>query len=573
MRGLAGAALSAVANGRFVTPWSVAISLPLSLTVMAPVGYGIEPLAALPAMIATWICFAMALAAVAVIERTMRRTRTRTVIVILGVLLCAAMRPVVQDAWLHLIGLPEPPIDQLPFRMATNVFVWVVVLSIVAVLEESLRSLRRTNTLLRSVVAALSQAQGRAQIFAQEARQLLEEAQSALGITIDDLRPTSAEVRRLGEEDLRAWSHRFAALADASDEGDESDVHALRPDGPATRRSAVRPLTMLRLPPPGIVTVLYAVCLLPYAARTQAPVDVITGSVALLVGGAIVDAVPRRRARARTPRKANRLFLLLSAVVGLALSALAAGQGVAPIIAMVSAIAYLGFAFAAGACTGALHSLRREQHRLSGAISHAQRATRAGTRPTRQALRGTAELLHRDGQGACVVFAMAHAAPTSIEIRKLQHDLTAVVDRMPSAFAAAHRPAGQVSLTGLLNTWANVIDLHTDIDDDSVLALQKTPWIAQDCYDVIAEGLLNVAKHGSERRAEVSLIRVSTGAGPRLRVRVTSIGEAPPGTRLRATSRMHRLGARLIPHPGAVTLEALFPLTADPVVVSAEHRA
>lgn len=572
MRRLAGAALSALASGRFMTLWSVATSLPLSLTVMAPVGYGIEPLSALPAVFATWVCFAMALAAVAVIERRMRKTRTRTVLVILGVLLCAAMRPVMQDAWLHLVGLPAPPVDQLPLRMATNVFVWAVVLSIVAVLEESLRSLHRTNTLLRSVVAALSRAQERAQAFALEARQLLDRARSALGTAIDDLQLTPVDVRRLGDEHVRAWSHRLAALADTSDAGDESDVSALFPGDRTARQPALGRRTMFRLPPPGIVTVLYAACLLPYAVRTQEPVDLITGSAVLLLGGAIVDTVPRRRAIARTPRSAKRLFLLLSAAVGLVLSALAAGHGVAPTIAMVSAITYVGFAVAAGACTGALHELRREQHRLSSAVSHAQRATRAGTRPTREALRGTAELLHRDGQGACVVFAMAHAAPTSIEIRQLQHDLGAVVDRMPSVFADAHHPSGQVSLSGLLDTWAHVIDLRTDIDDESFLALQMAPWIAQDCYDVIAEGLLNAAKHASERRADVSLIRVSTGAGPRLRVRVTSVGGVPPGTRLRASSRMHELGARLISRSGAVILEAAFPLTAEPAVVSAEHH-
>lgn len=107
---------------------------------------------------------------------------------------------------------------------------------------------------------------------------------------------------------------------------------------------------------------------------------------------------------------------------------------------------------------------------------------------------------------------------------------------------------------------------------ESHLALQTAPWVAQDCYDLIAEGLLNAVKHGRERRAAVSLRCVASGAGPRLRARVSSAGQIPPGVRLRPSSRMHELGARLIAGHGQVVLEAVFPLATDPAVVSAEHR-
>ena len=566
MRALARAVVGAVGSGRFLTAWSIAIALPLSLTVMAPVGVG---LASLPALVATWLCFTAGLTATAMIERRALATRTRIFVALTGIAVCSALRPIVQDAWLGLGGIDTPHPDQLPFRIATNLVVWLVVLSAVAVIEGTLRALRRTNGLLRSVAAALAQAQARTAAFAQEARDLVAEAAAALDAAINDAPGSSAGVRLLGAEQLRSWSHRLAAFAESGAAAPHRDLpdEATEHPAPRTRRLSVR------VPPRGVVTVVYAASLLPYAARTQEPIDLLTGLAVLVGGGAIVDALPRRRAWSRSPRRATGLFLTLSAALGLALSALATAQGVTPLLAAVSAIAYVGFALAAGICTGALHDLRRERRRLSGAVADAQHAARAGTRPTREGLRGAAELLHRDGQGACIVFALAHPTPTPSALQGLRHDLHMVVDRMPQAFSASHDPGSQVSLNGLFDTWAHVIDLRIDIDDESHTALGTVPWIARDCYDVVAEGLLNAAKHGGDRRAEVSLRQVATGAGPQLRVRVSSHGAAAPGAVLRATSRMHDLGARLVPGAEGVTLEASFPLTAAPAVVSAEHRS
>ena len=572
MRNLLRAAGRAVGSGRFLTPWSIAASLPLSLTVMAPTGDGVDPLNALAATGATWLCFGAALAVIAALERWSRTRRARTAIVIAGIIVCAALRPVVQDGWLHLSGFPTPPTDQLPFRIATNIVVWAVVLSILAVLESSLRSLRRANALLRSVAQELARAKDEAQVFATDAGHLVDRARATLDAAIVELEPTSAGVRRLGGEQIREWSHRLAELSAAKGTaGPRSADDALFDDGVPLARPARRRLPF-RVPPPGMVTLVYAACLFPYAARTQTPLDLLIGVAALAAGGVLADLLPRRRTITRIPHGASWLFALLSLAVGVALAALAVAQGVTPLLAAVSAIAYVGFALAAASCAGVLHSLRREQHRLSSAVSAAQDLARAGTRPTREGLRAAADLLHAEAQGACIVFALAHPTPTLDEVQLLKDDLAAVVGRLPDAFTAAPGPSAHVSLTALFDTWAHVIDLRLDIDEAARSALQHAPWVARDCYDVIAEGLLNSAKHASERRAAVSLHRVTTGAGPRLRVRVSSAGAAAPGARLRASSRMQELGARLIRIPDGVTLEASFALSSVPAVVSAEHR-
>lgn len=572
MRNLRRAAVRAFGGGRFLTVWSIAASLPLSLTVMAPTGVGIDTLTALPAMVATWLCFAAALTGIAAWERRGRSRRERAAVVTAGIVVCAAMRPVMQDGWLHLAGLPAPPSGQLPYRIATNIVVWMIVLSIIAVLDSSLRSLRRTNALLRSVAQELARAQDDAHALATDARNLLDRAQSTLDAAIIEMEPTSAGVRRLGDEWIREWSHRLAELAEKKEAGNPRRARDGFGDRADPRSSPSPRYVLFRLPPPGLVTLIYTVCLLPYATRTQTPLELLIGIAALAAGGAVVDFLPRRRAIARVPHHASLLFMILSCVVGIALAALAAAQGVAPLLAAVSAIAYIGFAFAAGTCAGALHRLRSEQHRLSSAVADAQQLARAGTRPTRDGLRAAADLLHADAQGACILFALAHPTPDPDDIRRLRAELATVVSRLPEAFATADDPRAHTSLTALFETWAHVIELRVDVDDEARDVLSSIPWVVRDCYDIVAEGLLNAAKHASERRAEVSIRRVTTGAGPRLHVRVSSPGIAARGTRLRASSRMQELGAHLVRIPGGVALEAAFALPLRAAVVSTEHR-
>ncbi|WP_282847546.1 hypothetical protein [Microbacterium oxydans] len=571
MRRLLSASARAIGSGRFLTPWSFAVTFPLSLTVMAPTGDGIRLGDALPAMAATWLCFTAALAGVAALERGVRSRRARRSVVIVGIVLCAALRPVLQDAWVEASGLPTPAAIQIPSRIATNILVWVLVLSIVALLESALRSLRRTNELLRTVAVELTRARDDASTFASEARQLLERAGASLEAAIAHVDPTSAGVRRLGDEQFRQWSHRFAELAETTRASRSRGAeHPGREDNALARSSQRR--GALRLPPAGIVALIYVVSILPYAVRTRSLPDLLVGIAALAAGSMLADLLPRRRWTARIPGADSSLFVLLSVVVGVALAALAAGQGVPPLFAAISAIAYAGFALAAARCAGLLHTLRCERRRLASAVAEAQHVTRAGIRPTRDALRAAADLLHADAQGACVLFALAHPIPCPDEIEHLHADLAAVVRRLPETFMDARDHGTQVSLMSLVDTWGRVMDLHLDVDDGTGEALRKDPQVARDCYDVIAEGLLNAAKHAGAPRARVSLRQVQTGAGPQIRVRVSSPGALALDAQLRPSSRMLELGARLVSDPNGVSLEAAFALTVPAVVVSAEHR-
>jgi predicted lysophospholipase L1 biosynthesis ABC-type transport system permease subunit len=95
----------------------------------------------------------------------------------------------------------------------------------------------------------------------------------------------------------------------------------------------------------------------------------------------LVDHVARRRRFVRSARLSATVYLLGAAIGGVVLSVLAAIYGHRGLLALLPAIDYLAFALAAGLCAGAVQRLRREQRRLSGTITHSQRASREGSVP------------------------------------------------------------------------------------------------------------------------------------------------------------------------------------------------
>lgn len=571
MRRLLGTVLSALRSGGFLSRWSLIATLPLSVTVMAPFGAGAGAPSAWPAAIATWLCFLAGLVLVALLGRRLSGPRGRLLATVAGVLLCAALRPVVQDLWTGASGLPTPPPGQLPFRIATNLLVWAVVFTVVAVLEGSLRALHGTNALLRTVAAELALAKARASAFDERASRAVDEAAAELRTGVDALAPGAAAgviAKELGATGFRTWSHRLRALAQESDA--LSETGSIPVGAPADGETADRAVRRMpfRLPAVGAVTMVYGATVLPYALRSMSANDLLIGLLVLLAGGAVIDAAARARMLARRRGSAGAAFLMMSAAMGILLSALAAAGGIPPGIAGVSAVVYLAFAIAAGLCAGALHALRREQRRLSGAIAGAQRAAREDTRPVREGLRRAAELLHRDGQGECTVFGLAHPDPAPADVALLRERLGRTLDALPAAMSAAGEGDAATALETLISTWGRVIDLRSDISPAAQRVLDTAPWAAHDAYDLVAEGLLNAVKHGSERRAEVGIEVVPTGAGPHLRVRVRSFGALPAGAHLRPASHVRDLGARLLPTPGGALLEAALPVPSDSVATA-----
>ncbi|MDL9979619.1 hypothetical protein [Microbacterium candidum] len=568
MNRLAAAVRAAAGSGHFVSGWSAAVSLALSLSVMAPAAGGSWAALAL-AGLATWACFAAALIVVGIVERWMPRPRGRAVFVAIAIVATAASRPMIQDAWLHLFGAQPPPAWQLPFRIATNAAVWAIVLCAIAIIVDTLRSLRETNILLGAAVARLDEAGRGADAFAVRARATILEAVADLRHGVERLpssRDAAAEVRLLAMERVRPWSHRLVRLVE-SDPAPSAIAAPVVPAPPAGVRFAGIRLPPFRLPPVGVATVLYAACLLPYATRAASPIALLLGVVTAVLGGLLADTLPRRRSISRIGR-APALFGILAVCVGTALTVLASAAGAPPALAIVPVLVYPALALAAGLCTGAVHALRVEQRRLSAAIKAAQRASRAGTRPARDALGAAAELLHRDGQSRCTLFVLEHPDPSDHELAALVRELRELVESVATVF---DRPpsAGTASIAALVSTWGRVIDLQVSVAPDAQVVLDAGSGEAQDVYDIVAEGVLNAVKHTSAHRAEAAVDVIRTGAGPHLRVRVKSFGPLRPGAELRPASHVRSLGAHVRPAPGGAVLEAALPVPA--AVVSAEH--
>ncbi len=574
MNRLRAAARDVVTSGRFVSAWSIAISLPVSLTVMAPQSTGAPGWSWLGATFAAWCCFAATLAIVGVFERRIADASARRLLVMLGVLAISASRPLLQDGWLTALGVEVAPPSQLPFRIATNVVVWAVVLTAVAIIVDALRSLRTANALLRSVIRELDLHDQRTARFEARARTALQDA-------ADDVRRMSEALRRPDDapdaraliDRLRRSSHALTVLedADANDSVYAEAKPGVQPRPTLRDASARHSRIPLRLPPIGVVPALYVVCMLPYAIRAEPFAEILVGLAVVVVGGLFADVVPRRRAIRRRGSLSIVVFGLLSMGLGVAMTAIALTNGSPLGGALTPALVYPALAIVSAMCAGAIAALRAEQRRLSDTVARQQYSARADTRRTRDALREAGEVLHRDGQGRAVLFEMQHPDPLRVDRDAFAAELDALATRVAGVMSAASDAGGRSSIDALVETWGRVMDVRAGISAEARTALARHPSAACDAYDIVAEGLLNAVKHSGSRVVELEITVVATGSGRRLRVCVTSAGALVPGAELRALSHARALGARLVASDDGTRLEAAITLDDGAPVVSAEH--
>ncbi|MBT9607355.1 hypothetical protein [Microbacterium sp.] len=548
---------AALAGGRFVTRWTFVAVFAVSLIVLAPLPAALTPVERATVSLMTAAMFAAAWGLVAVIERRMSAPVARAAIVATALVVTAILRPVGQDALSLALGLPAPTPDTLPLRAATNLAVWTIALIGTAVLVGAARATRETDALLRAVLAQLRSSADRVADFRVDAHRAVSAAAAAIGaaqpVTTDDVRALATQ--------LRTHAHALGALADGLPS---------QPTAPAAR--ARPPRGDFRLPPVGLTAAVYGVAVFPYAVRTIAPIDLALGLSATVVLGLLADTVPRLPRLRRARIAGGAIFAVAVVAVGVVLAAIGAAQGVPFPASAVPALAYPALAAALARWRGGARTLAVERRRLSGAIAERVRADDLGTRAVRAGLHEAAERLHRDGQGAAVQFVLRHPDPGPDELAAFRAELAAVADGVRRALDAPATGAGAASLDALLATWARAMPVDAHVTDAARGALRTDPALARDVIDVVAEGLLNAAKHARERAAAVAVELRATAGGPRLDVRVASPGAPPRGAALRAGARAHALGARLRDAGDTAVLEARFAI-ADTDVVSAEHSA
>lgn len=552
-----------LSSGRFVSRWTFVAIVGVSVTVLAPLPetlsegerLAVGALAALP--------FAGAWALVGLVERAVFGRAVRASIVVGTLVVASIARPAVQDAVSQALGLAIPSADATPLRAATNLVVWTIALGGTAALVDLARSTRETNALLREVLAQLEGGADRVRRYSDLARADTAAAADAL----EAPRPaTVAGVRSLAV-DLRAHAHALSTRA-------EERLTATSPASPAPAAARVAG-TPFRLPPVGLPAAIYSLAVLPYALRSVSPLDLVIGLLAALVCGGAGDLLARRAVLRRRHVASTVVFLAGAMLTGLALGAVAIAQGVALPLAIIPVLAYPALSAALARGRGALRTLTVERRRLSTAIGARARADDLGTRRVRAGLHEAAELLHRDAQGAAVRLTLQQPQPTEAEITAFLAGLRPLAGAVRGALDAPAAVSTAVPLDPLLQTWGRAMPVRADIGDDARNVLLGDPGLARDVVDVVAEGLLNVAKHARVRTADIEVRITPTAAGPRLRVRVMSPGAPSPRARLRADSRAHLLGARLTAAADTAVLEAVFAVAHDTAasgsVVSTDH--
>lgn len=562
MRRLASAVVHVVGGGAYVSIWTLAVAVALSLTVVSPAG-DLPPDEAFDGFVVSLIgalVFGLLLGLVAVLERNIPTPRGRATAVFAGVAVAAAARPLVQDAALRAAGFPGDSVEVLAFRVATNLVVWLVTLSVTALVVDAIRSRRRVNALLRSVRAELAAAQQSTEAYDRAARALVvrvvDDARTRLGQWNDP--PTVEQVRAFAADAARADSHDLADLAAAEPPRmpGELDVGRARLFG-------------LRLPPVGLVGLVYLVFMLPYAVRAATPAVLVVGAVFLVIGSLATDYLPRRLSVLSGGRARAGVFLGVSVLTGFALSLASVLGGLTGIRVLIPALAFPLIAFAFAMLAAVVHALQVGQRRLSHAVASQQRALRRGTAPARAALTDAAQILHRDVQARCVLQLQTPSAGIAADIDEL-------LAQAADVFARPAPPVGAGAVDQVIATWAHVIAVDVRIDDDARAALDGDGTLARDAYDIVAEGLLNAVKHADARRVGVSVDLTSTGAGRMLRLAVRCEGILQRGAALRPASHVRSLGAELVQVADSVVLRAL--LVVDPggsrhPVVSAVHPA
>lgn len=543
-------------SGRFVTRYTFAVILLVSVTVLAPTPAPLHPGHRVLVAIVTAGVSALVWGAVAVAERSTTRSALRGGIVAAALSVWAVSRPSMQDAVSLAFDLPVPPPGTEVLRAATNLLVWVIALGGTAALVEAARTARSTNALLRSVLEDLRSSADRAHLFAADAAAAVHAAAELVRVPID----AAVDSARARAAAVRVCARTLSTLPVAE------------PMSPTAAPPARRPVrSVARLPPIGAVSATYALTVLPYAVRTIDAVAVATGIALTLLVGAAAEAVPRLVRTRRSLRRRGRLYAGATLAAGLLLTALASAQGVAWPAAGVSALALPALAWAMTRWRTGAHAVAVERRRLSTAITALTRSDDLATRTSRAGLRAAADVLHRDVQGALVLWALRHPTPAPSDIAALSPILRSLADDVERAFATPPRVANAPALDTLVATWGHALRIDARIDGEARALLDADAALAGDAVDVVAEGLLNVAKHARRREAVVTARLVRTGGGPRLHVEVESPGPLAPGAMLRPDAVVARLGGRLTTGRDTVRLVADLAVT-SPIVVSTEHR-
>ncbi len=576
MRRLQHALVAAVSGGGFLSTWALTASLCVSLTFMGPYftpASGIGLLGLFVASALSWAVLAALLVPFALAERAQKVRSRRVVMLVIVVTLAAAARPWLIDVVLELLGLPTTSQELLLSRVATNAVVWWTVLIVIAMLRNQVRALRDLNCRLGEVVESMRFDAEALARKARDARDEISKCQADLGRRLETLMQRdgigwcASEVLAFSEGPVREWSRTLSSFSLVLDGASEKRT----PNQPETQSRIVPPsLCHLRVPPVGVVVLVYLVLALPYGIRELRPGLTLAILAVLAIFGILADWMPRSLLARWPARRQFLCFLLVWLVAGVITSAMVVPAGAVPLyLAWFPVLVLPIVAIVCGWSAGLLHGLTAEGNRLESMIRQRRLQLVEGVAAPRDALRLAANLLHRDVQADCLLYAAGDLDAAA------QHELLSRVSTRISKLSqvvdrAEDLGAGVVGIKAMVNAWSGVIDVRLTFDAAALELIDCTPMLARHVGEVVTEGLVNTVKHADELVAKIDIRALATGAGRVVLVEVSSPGTLSAGACIRADSAVGLLGGELVQEASGVRLSARFSVSA---VVPTAHFA
>ena len=521
----------------------------------------------------SWAVLAALLVPFALAERAQKVRSRRVVMLVIVVTLAAAARPWLIDVVLELLGLPTTPQELLLSRVATNAVVWWTVLIVIAMLRNQVRALRDLNCRLGEVVESMRFDAEALARKARDARAEISKCQADLGRRLETLMQRdgigwcASEVLAFSEGPVREWSRTLSSFSLVLDGASEKRP----PNQPETQSRIVPPfLCHLRVPPVGVVVLVYLVLALPYGIRELRPGLTLAILAVLAIFGILADWMPRSLLARWPARRQFLCFLLVWLVAGVITSAMVVPAGAVPLyLAWFPVLVLPIVAIVCGWSAGLLHGLTAEGNRLESMIRQRRLQLVEGVAAPRDALRLAANLLHRDVQADCLLYAAGDLDAAA------QHELLSRVSTRISKLSqvvdrAEDLGAGVVGIKAMVNAWSGVIDVRLTFDAAALELIDCTPMLARHVGEVVAEGLVNTVKHADELVAKIDIRALATGAGRVVLVEVSSPGTLSAGACIRADSAVGMLGGELVQEASGVRLSARFSVSA---VVPTAHFA
>lgn len=549
-----------VSSGRFFTWWSAVISLVVSVTILGAyigVDHAAEYPPALGISVLSWSLLVLGMLPVAYGERHLRTPTARGALVLVAIVVFGSIRPILNDALAGSL-LPHSAGGSWPERIATNILVWMLLLSLVAIATVGYATTEAVNQRLRRALSALAVADRRADAFARDSRAALSDR---VGLVRWELAALTAG--RPGFDDVRRFSEVVRAASHDLEDRAEIDLAALQVDtSPAPPPAPIPPrpfLARLRPPPPFSVALAYLTCSMPYMLQVT-PGHLIFVALVLVLGLARAADIISRRVVRRPPETRGAVLITAWVLVGVIYSSAALWLlPSAGLTVFVPLLAFPGVAIVAALCSDAVHRSLVQARRLTRALADEAGSLTSRTTRTREVLRTAAAELHGYVQGRCVVFAAALEDTTAT--REQADDFRLRIDAALDAVLTppVDEGPGANEIGDMIAAWSHVLEISAELDSTADAALRDDHAVSRRVAEVASEGFLNAVKHAGARRAALSIQTRTVDDRRVLQVEVASPGVLSVG--LGPTGRgVRHLGGQVSQRGESVVLAATVPL-------------